>query len=134
MGGQADLSYLPISRTAIMAEVQIETGVSKILLTPGNGPKVQAGDFITVHCTGYLWDEKPPKKFWSTHDSQPFEFQAGRKKVIHGWDVGCMTMVVGEKAKIIAKGPQAYGAAGFPAWGIGANATLCFEIEILSKK
>merc|ERR1712154_352837 len=127
-------------------EVQIETGVSKILLNAGNGPKVQAGDFITVHCTGYLWDEKPPKKFWSTHDSQPFEFQAGRKKVIHDWDVGCMTMVVGEKAKIIAKGPQAYGANGFPAlgpipqaygangfpaWGIGPNATLCFEIEIL---
>jgi FKBP-type peptidyl-prolyl cis-trans isomerase len=26
---------------------------------------------------------------------------------------------------------QAYGESGFPAWGIGPNATLTFEIEIL---
>jgi len=40
-------------------------------------------------------------------------------------------MMVGESARITATSEVAYGAAGFPAWGIPPNATLLFDIELL---
>jgi FKBP-type peptidyl-prolyl cis-trans isomerase len=38
----------------------------------------------------------------------------------------------GEEARLTCRGDHAYGPKGFPAWGIGPNATLIFDIEILS--
>lgn len=42
-----------------------------------------------------------------------------------------MTMKKGEVAKLTMTGDYAYGERGFPTWGIGPNATLLFEVEIL---
>ena len=39
---------------------------------------------------------------------------------------------MGEVAKITCTPDYAYGAGGFPAWGIMPNSTLMFEIEVLS--
>lgn len=112
--------------------VQVSDGVSKDILSNGTGRKIQRGDTITVHCTGSL--STPLKKFWSTKDpgQSPFTFQVGVGKVIAGWDEGCLTMNVGEIARITIAGYKGYGARGFPAWGIPPNAELQFEIEILS--
>jgi FKBP-type peptidyl-prolyl cis-trans isomerase len=38
----------------------------------------------------------------------------------------------GEVARITCTPDYAYGAGGFPAWGIMPNSTLIFEIEVLS--
>lgn len=43
-----------------------------------------------------------------------------------------MSMKLGEVATLIVTGDYAYGPGGFPAWGIGPNATLRFDVEILS--
>jgi peptidylprolyl isomerase len=64
--------------------------------------------------------------------AQPFQFQIGMGKVIKAWDEGVMSMSLGEVAVITATPDYAYGAGGFPAWGIMPNATLAFEIEVLS--
>jgi len=111
---------------------QISDGVTKEVVKVGTGQPVQRGNNITVHCTGSL--QNPPKKFWSTKDpgQQPFTFQAGMGKVIAGWDEGCLTMRQGEIARLTIQGYKGYGDRGFPAWGITPNATLIFEIEILS--
>lgn len=55
----------------------------------------------------------------------------GEGQVIKAWDEGVMTMVVGETARISATADYAYGAGGFPAWGIMPNSPLIFEIEVL---
>ncbi|XP_065889357.1 uncharacterized protein [Dysidea avara] len=108
------------------------SGVKKEIIKEGTGPQVQAGNNITVQCTGSLTN--PPKKFWSTKDpgQKPFTFQVGVGQVIQGWDQGCLTMKLGEIAKLTIPGALGYGAGGFPAWGIPSNAELCFEIEIMS--
>ncbi|PRD22791.1 UNVERIFIED_CONTAM: Peptidyl-prolyl cis-trans isomerase FKBP12 [Trichonephila clavipes] len=49
-----------------------------------------------------------------------------------GWDEACLTMQLGEVAKILIRSDKGYGSQGFPAWGIHPNADLLFEIEILS--
>ena len=46
-------------------------------------------------------------------------------------DLGVMTMKQGEVAVITASPENAYGADGFPSWGILPNSTLRFEIEVL---
>lgn len=119
----------------IMSEqVPVCDGVTKEVLRQGKDPKVQKGNTITVHCTGSL--QNPPKKFWSTKDQgqQPFTFKCGVGQVIAGWDQGCLTMQQGEISKLTVRGDKGYGQSGFPAWGITPNATLIFEIEILSIK
>jgi len=110
----------------------MSTGVTKDVIRQGTGAQVQKGDQITVHCTGCLADTGA--KFWSTKDTgqQPFSFKVGLGQVIAGWDEGCLTMSKGEIAKLTLASEKAYGAAGFPAWGIQPNAALIFEIEIIS--
>lgn len=112
--------------------IPVSEGVVKEVLRPGNGAQVQKGNTITVHCTGSLAD--PPKKFWSTKDAgqKPFTFKCGVGQVIAGWDEGCLSMKHGEISKLTIQGHKGYGPRGFPAWGITPNATLIFEIEILS--
>ncbi|XP_014668839.1 PREDICTED: peptidyl-prolyl cis-trans isomerase FKBP12-like [Priapulus caudatus] len=112
--------------------MQVSEGVSKQIVREGTGNYPKAGDSITVHCTGCL--TTPPKKFWSTKDAgqQPFTFQVGLRKVIAGWDEGCLQMRKGEVARLTIAGHKGYGASGFPAWGITPNAELLFEIEILT--
>jgi peptidylprolyl isomerase len=52
--------------------------------------------------------------------------------VIKGWDESVIDMSIGECAKIHCTPDYAYGAGGFPAWGIQPNSELVFEIEVLS--
>jgi FKBP-type peptidyl-prolyl cis-trans isomerase len=44
----------------------------------------------------------------------------------------CSAVKVGERAYITATPDFAYGAGGFPTWGIQPNSTLKFDIEVLS--
>lgn len=69
----------------------------------------------------------------STKDpgQEPFAFQVGLGQVIKGWDEGVLGMKLGESARLTCSPDYAYGARGFPAWGIQPNSTLIFEIEVL---
>jgi FKBP-type peptidyl-prolyl cis-trans isomerase len=106
--------------------------IIKALLKSGNGAKPSKGQTITVQCTGVV--KASGKKFWSTKDAgqKPFTFQVGLGKVIRGWDEGCLDMQLGEESTLDVRSDWAYGAGGFPAWGIPENADLLFTIEILS--
>eukprot|EP01001_Neometanema_parovale_P003446 NODE_14506_length_445_cov_42.295031_g14207_i0.p1 GENE.NODE_14506_length_445_cov_42.295031_g14207_i0~~NODE_14506_length_445_cov_42.295031_g14207_i0.p1 ORF type:complete len:124 (-),score=33.72 NODE_14506_length_445_cov_42.295031_g14207_i0:73-402(-) len=108
-------------------------GVTKQTTKEGSGDKPRKGQTITVHCTGKL---ESGKKFWSTKDpgQTEFTFRVGVGEVIKGWDEGFMDMKQGECATLTCTGDYAYGQQGFPAWGIGPNATLLFDVEILSMK
>ena len=102
----------------------------RVLKNADQGPTPKRGNTVTVHCTGFLAEGH--KKFWSTKDdNRPFSFKIGEGQVIRGWDEGVMQMHVGETAELTLSGDYAYGAKGFPSWGIGPNATLIFEIELL---
>nr|CAB3448037.1 unnamed protein product [Digitaria exilis] len=99
-------------------------GFEKQILRAGTGPKPRKGQKVTVHCTGYGFTKDPGQ--------QPFTFSIGQGSVIKGWDEGVMTMQVGEVARIQCTPDYAYGASGFPAWGIQPDSVLAFEIEVLS--
>jgi FKBP-type peptidyl-prolyl cis-trans isomerase len=101
----------------------------------GSGPAVQAGQSVTVHYTGWLFDASAPQqrgeKFDSSKDrDEPFEFDLGAGMVIRGWDEGVQGMKVGGRRVLTIPPELGYGARG--AGGvIPPNATLVFEVELL---
>eukprot|EP01083_Nonionella_stella_P009990 28557_1 len=98
------------------------------------------GQSVTVHCTGYGKNGDLNKIFWTTRKNEgakkdePFTFKIGVKAVISGWDEGVAQMSVGTRSKVKCSPGYAYGAGGFPAWGIMKNSPLIFDIELLSIK
>ena len=102
----------------------------KTILTPGDADadKPTTGSSVRCHYVGRLLDGS---KFDSSRDREsPFEFTAG-SGVIQGWSDGIVTMAPGELARFAITADKAYGAQGSPP-KIPANATLQFEIELLS--
>lgn len=104
----------------------------------GDGAEAKAGQQVTVHYTGWLYDPKATnfhgKKFDSSHDrATPFNFPLGAHSVIQGWDQGVAGMRVGGKRTLIIPSNLAYGKRG--AGGvIPPNATLVFDVELLAVK
>ena len=108
-----------------------EKGQLKIeILEEGTGKLADVGDTVLVHYTGIFEDGI---KFDSSLDrGAPFSFILGTGQVIRGWDFGVLGMKVGEKRKLIIPSELGYGAAGTPGGPIPPNATLIFEVELLS--
>ncbi|MGM9485836.1 FKBP-type peptidyl-prolyl cis-trans isomerase [Ideonella sp. YS5] len=101
----------------------------------GSGATAQEGDSVSVHYTGWLFDENAAghrgRKFDSSKDrNEPFEFELGAGMVIRGWDEGVQGMQVGGTRVLTIPPHLGYGARG--AGGvIPPNATLVFEVELL---
>jgi len=119
----------PTLETSNMSEL-IKTDVKQ-----GEGAEATAGHNVTVHYTGWLFDEAAVehkgKKFDSSRDrNEPFVFPLGGGRVIKGWDQGVEGMKVGGQRTLTIPAEMGYGARG--AGGvIPPNATLVFDVELL---
>jgi FKBP-type peptidyl-prolyl cis-trans isomerase FkpA len=98
----------------------------------GTGALAQAGQHVTVHYTGWLYENGTAgRKFDSSKDRRdPFRFDLGAGMVIRGWDEGVQGMQVGGTRRLVIPPQLGYGSRG--AGGvIPPNATLLFEVELL---
>ncbi len=111
------------------------TELIKVDTKVGTGAEAVAGHDVTVHYTGWLYDEKAAdhkgRKFDSSRDrSEPFVFPLGAGRVIKGWDEGVAGMKVGGQRTLTIPPQMGYGSRG--AGGvIPPNATLVFDVELL---
>lgn len=113
-------------------------GVSYVDSSLGQGPVAEFTSYVQVHYTGYIWeaDEKGHmgrgRKFDSSRDRhEPLAFPLGVGRVIEGWEKGIVGMSPGARRTLLVQPEMAYGEQGMPPL-IPANATLCFDVELLS--
>ena len=117
---------LPMPFTTTASGLQFEDTVV------GSGAEAKPGRTVTVHYTGWLYDNGTQgEKFDSSKDrGEPFMFPLGGGMVIKGWDEGVQGMKEGGTRTLIIPASLGYGARG--AGGvIPPNATLKFEVELL---
>ena len=104
----------------------------------GTGTVATSGSDVSVHYTGWLYDENAPqqrgKKFDSSVDrGQPFTFLLGAGQVIRGWDEGVAGMKTGGKRTLKIPADLGYGSNG--AGGvIPPGASLVFDVELIDVK
>ncbi len=110
--------------------VTTASGLKYIVITEGTGAAPQAGNLVGAHYTGWLMDGT---KFDSSRDrGTPLQFPIGQGRVIRGWDEGLMAMKVGGRRLLIIPPELAYGERGTPGGPIPPNATLVFDVELMS--
>lgn len=115
-----------------MPYISTDSGLQIEDVTPGSGTEAQAGQWVRVHYTGWLYqDGEIGNSFDSSRTrSTPFEFELGAGQVIPGWDEGVCGMRVGGTRRLIIPPKLAYGERG-AGRVIPPNATLLFEVELL---
>ena len=107
--------------------VETASGLQYIVLQQGDGPSPAATDRVTVHYEGKSLDDKV---FDSSYErDEPSEFVLNA--VISGWTEGVQLMKVGSKYRFFIPSELAYGERG-AGQDIGPNATLIFEVELIS--
>lgn len=106
-------------------------------LVVGTGTEATNGRSVTVNYTGWLYNPSATDGKGTQFDSSlspgrtPFPFTLGGNGVISGFNRGVLGMRIGGRRRIVLPPELAYGASGNPP-AIGSNATLVFEIELLS--
>ncbi len=107
-------------------------------LKVGTGTEAKAEKQISVHYTGWLWDDSKTDKKGSEFDSskksgQAFTFTLGAGQVIKGWDEGVKGMKVGGIRRLSIPANLAYGDRS-PAASIPPNSALLFDVELIEVK
>lgn len=107
-------------------ELEVATAIE------GDGPEVEEGQNVSVHYTGWLWDDasEPFDSSWERGDE--FVVQGvGSAPVIDGWNEALVGQKVGSQIVVVIPPDKGYGEAGSPP-NIPGDATLVFVVDILS--
>ncbi len=107
----------------------LPSGLQYKVIVPGKGKSPKASDTVTVHYKGTLIDGT---EFDSSYKhGQPATFPVSG--VISGWTEALQLMKEGAKWQLFIPSKLAYGEKG-AGRDIGPNATLIFEVELISVK
>jgi len=117
----------------IHAEKEPE-GYYILMESPGKGDKIKKGEKVFVKYTGQflngvIFDS-------NAHSGKPYEFTAGEKEVIEGWDLAVQQLRKGDKVTLIIPSALAYGRSGLrrgnsTKYFVPPYSTLIFDFEVL---
>ena len=106
------------------------SGLQYRVVQEGTGKSPKATDTVVVNYRGTLISGKEFDSSYKRH--KPAEFPLNR--VIPGWTEGVQLMKEGAKFEFVSPSKIAYGERGTPGGPIPPNATLIFEIELITVK
>jgi FKBP-type peptidyl-prolyl cis-trans isomerase FklB len=106
----------------------LPSGLQYKVITAGKGKKPKATDTVTTHYRGTLIDGTEFDS--SVSRGKPASFLV--TQVIPGWTEALQLMEEGAKWQLFIPSNLAYGERGTPGGPIGPNATLIFDIELIS--
>ena len=110
--------------------VTLPSGLQYKILKEGSGPKPTAADSVVCNYRGTLINGT---EFDSSYKrGEPATFPVSG--VIKGWTEALQLMPVGSKWQLFIPADLAYGPRGTPGGPIPPNATLTFEVELMSIK
>ena len=139
--GETDAAATVNEELAVMDETaggaepfEVAAGLNAKILNKGYGRAAEAGDYVEVHYTGWLYEEGSENNRGNKFDSsvdrgEKFHFTLGSSQVIKGWDQGVAGMLIGEKRELTIAPEMGYGDRG-AGNVIPPGATLVFEIEL----
>ena len=139
--------WIPLALTLALAActpprqpIELHGGVDTLQvheISVGQGAQAKPGDNVSVHYTGWIYDNRTETKHGKTFDSsvsrgEPFTFALGAGQVIRGWDEGVAGMKVGGKRTLMI--PPDYGYGDRRVGQIPAGSSLVFDVELLDVK
>jgi FKBP-type peptidyl-prolyl cis-trans isomerase len=122
-------AYLAANKTK-EGVVTLPSGLQYKILTPGTGPKPTATDSVVCNYKGTLINGTEFDSSYKRGEPATFPVTG----VIKGWTEALQLMPVGSKWQLFIPPDLAYGPRGTPGGPIGPNATLIFEVELVSIK
>lgn len=104
-------------------------GLEVLVLEPGEGALVEAGDSIVVHYLGQTWGGHV---FDNSYDRRStISFPIGVGAVISGWDGGLVGQAIGSRVLLSIPPHEGYGPRGVPQARISGTDTLVFVVDIV---
>ena len=107
---------------------------SVVDLRVGTGGPAAVGTPVTLHYTGWLYDDTKPEQkgtqIDTTSGGNPIKLFVGFGSYIAGFQQGLVGMRAGGLRRVIIPPSMAYGQT--PSVTIPANSTLVFELEVVS--
>jgi FKBP-type peptidyl-prolyl cis-trans isomerase len=110
--------------------VTLPSGLQYKILKQGNGPKPTASDSVVCNYKGTLINGTEFDSSYKRGEPATFPVTG----VIKGWTEALQLMPVGSTWQLVIPADLAYGPRGTPGGPIGPNATLVFEVELMSIK
>jgi peptidylprolyl isomerase len=95
----------------------------------GKGAAAAAGDNLSMHYLGALFDGEQFEASWDA--GKPYDFALGQGGVIAGWDQGIVGMKAGGRRLLVIPPDLAYGPDG--QGSIPPNATLIFVVDLVKR-
>jgi len=100
-----------------------------VVLAPGDGEIVEAGDDLVVNYLGQVWGGQV---FDNSYDrGSSISFPIGVGAVIAGWDQGLVGRQIGSRLLLSIPPHDGYGPRGMPQAGIKGTDTLVFVVDII---
>lgn len=109
--------------------IEYRSGLWNLVMAEGEGPRATSSNTVTVHATGWLADGT---KFWSSHEGEGTPMVNQVSGFVKGFTEGLRRMRAGGKSMLVFPGRLGYGPGGNPEANIPPNATLIFEVELIS--
>jgi FKBP-type peptidyl-prolyl cis-trans isomerase len=123
-----------LAKNNIQAQ-KVGSGTYVQIITPGSGPKIQDGKYVSLMYKGStfggkVFDTNMDKAF---NHTDPLTMEIGSGRSIPGFEEGLKALSQGAKARLFIPSSLAYGEAS-PSPDIKANENLIFDIEVLEVK